>query len=184
MHYARNTTLSNHLHYTRNTKPSTSPAQPRNTTPSNHLHYPVTQHSDVAVRTSDSQSREPGFESSCCRFEDWAISFTPRCFSSVFVNEHPARCVYANEQSSRSNCSVAEFFPHKSSWRVYSALSSPRDWILRYIRTHQSHRINVMRARTRLRARARVHVCVSNLNTNKTTADHKGGDLNLEHLDG
>ena len=25
----------------------------------------------VAVRTSDSQSREPGFESLCCYFEDW-----------------------------------------------------------------------------------------------------------------
>ena len=35
------------------------------------------------VRTSDPLSRETGFESSCCRFETWAISFTPRCSSSV-----------------------------------------------------------------------------------------------------
>ena len=32
----------------------------------------------VVVRTSDSQSREPGCESSCCRFESWAISFRKR----------------------------------------------------------------------------------------------------------
>ena len=31
----------------------------------------------------DSQSRKPGFESSCCRFEAWAISFMPRCHSSL-----------------------------------------------------------------------------------------------------
>ena len=32
----------------------------------------------LEVRTSDSQSREPGFESSCCRVESWKISFTPQ----------------------------------------------------------------------------------------------------------
>ena len=37
----------------------------------------------AAVRTSDSQWREPGFESSCCRFETLAISLTPRCHSSL-----------------------------------------------------------------------------------------------------
>ena len=34
-------------------------------------------------------SREPGLESSCCHFKAWAISFTPRCFSSPScVNEY------------------------------------------------------------------------------------------------
>ena len=37
----------------------------------------------AVVRTLDSQSREPGFESSCCRFEALAISFIPRCHSSL-----------------------------------------------------------------------------------------------------
>ena len=37
----------------------------------------------VAVRTSRSQSREPGFESSCCRFEALSISSIPRCHSSI-----------------------------------------------------------------------------------------------------
>ena len=36
----------------------------------------------VAVRTSRSQSREPGFESSCCHFEALSISSIPRCHSS------------------------------------------------------------------------------------------------------
>ena len=44
-----------------------------------------------AVRTPDPQSREPGFESSCCRFETLAISFTPRCHSSLScINEYMA----------------------------------------------------------------------------------------------
>ena len=33
----------------------------------------------TAVRTPDFQSREPGFESSCCRFENFAISVSPVC---------------------------------------------------------------------------------------------------------
>ena len=33
----------------------------------------------VMVITSDYQSRESGFESSCCRFEALAISFIPSC---------------------------------------------------------------------------------------------------------
>ena len=37
----------------------------------------------AVVRTSVSQSIEPVFESSCCHFKDWAISFTPRCLSSL-----------------------------------------------------------------------------------------------------
>ena len=42
----------------------------------------------IVVRTLDSQSREPGFESSCCCFKDWAIFFTPH-YSSSFgcINE-------------------------------------------------------------------------------------------------
>ena len=41
---------------------------------------PVVGRGDVAVRTSGSQ---PGFEYSCCRFEALAISFIPRCHSSL-----------------------------------------------------------------------------------------------------
>ena len=36
----------------------------------------------VAFSTLGSQSREPGFEYSCCLFEALAISFIPRCHSS------------------------------------------------------------------------------------------------------
>ena len=35
----------------------------------------------VVVRTLDSQSREPGFPSSCCHFEAWTVLFPPRCLS-------------------------------------------------------------------------------------------------------
>ena len=49
-------------------------------------------HISVAVRKSDSQSREPGFESSHCRFDAWAISFTRRCLSSLsFINKYLAK---------------------------------------------------------------------------------------------
>ena len=39
----------------------------------------------------NSQSREYGFESSCCHFEAWAILFTPHCSSSLgCINEYLA----------------------------------------------------------------------------------------------
>ena len=45
----------------------------------------------AAVGTLDSQSREPGFESFCCRFESLAVSFIPRCHSSPScINEYLA----------------------------------------------------------------------------------------------
>ena len=68
-------------------------------------------------RRSDSQSRESGFESSCCRFEAWAISFTPRCsISHICINEYLAinNGGYVIEQSSRNNCSLAECFQDKA----------------------------------------------------------------------
>ena len=41
------------------------------------------------VSTLDFQSREPEFGYSCCHFEVWAISFTPRCHSSLScINEY------------------------------------------------------------------------------------------------
>ena len=40
-------------------------------------------HSSVVVSKLDSQSREPGFESTCFHFEALAILFTPRCHSSL-----------------------------------------------------------------------------------------------------
>ena len=43
----------------------------------------------TAIRMLDSQLREPGFESSCCHFEALAISFIPRCYSSLScINEY------------------------------------------------------------------------------------------------
>ena len=48
-------------------------------------------HGGSVVRTQDSQSREPEFESSRCRFEAFAISFTPHCHSSLScINEYLA----------------------------------------------------------------------------------------------
>ena len=57
-------------------------------------------HSDLMVRTLDSQSREPGFESSCCRFKALVIFFTPHCYSSFScINEYLVidRGGYVNE---------------------------------------------------------------------------------------
>ena len=114
----------------------------------------------AAVRALDSQSRESRFQSSCCRFETLAISFIPRCHSSV-------SCI-TEYLSTVSNCSVSECSAEKSQLRwneqvcqgvkcnVYqgvkckvcrgemhglpggdmqSALNSPKDWIPRFIRT-------------------------------------------------
>ena len=39
----------------------------------------------VAVKTSDSQSRESRFESSHCLFEAWTISFTPHCCITEYL---------------------------------------------------------------------------------------------------
>ena len=92
------------------------------------------------VRTLDSQSREPGFESCCYHFEAWVISFTPRCSSSFTprcsssftprcsssftprcssslgcINEYLAidNGEYVNEYLLRSNISEPECFPEK-----------------------------------------------------------------------
>ena len=35
--------------------------------------------SGLVVRAQDRQLRGPGFESNCCSFKTWAISFTPHC---------------------------------------------------------------------------------------------------------
>ena len=54
----------------------------------------------VMVGASGPQSREPGFESSCCRFEALGISFLLRCLSShSCINEYLAtdRDRYLNE---------------------------------------------------------------------------------------
>ena len=42
-------------------------------------------HRDLVL---DFRSRVPGFDSSRCCFEAWAILFTPHCFSSLsYINE-------------------------------------------------------------------------------------------------
>ena len=70
------------------------------------------------VRTLDSQLREPGFKSSFSGFEAQALSFIPCCLSELCINEYLAvdSGGYVNEWCLRSNCSMAEFFPEKSSW--------------------------------------------------------------------
>ena len=71
------------------------------------------------VRTTDLQLKYPGFESSSCRFEASAISFTPRCLSvSSCINKYLAidSGGYMNEESSRNNCCEARCFPHMSNW--------------------------------------------------------------------
>ena len=60
---------------------------------------------NVFVRTPDSQSREPGFESSNCRLKTLAISFTTRGHSSLSrTNEYLAtnRCEYVIENCLRA----------------------------------------------------------------------------------
>ena len=55
------------------------------------LYYFYVGRGSAVVRTSGSQSREPEFESSCFRFEALAISFVPRCHSSLScTNEYLA----------------------------------------------------------------------------------------------
>ena len=73
----------------------------------------------IPVRRPDSQSREPGFKSHCGRFEPLASVITPRCHSSLScINEYLAiqSGGYVNEEPSRSNSSVAEYFPKKLRW--------------------------------------------------------------------
>ena len=49
-------------------------------------------HGCIPVRMLGSQSRQPGFESSCCHVEALAISFIPHCHSSLIcINEYLAR---------------------------------------------------------------------------------------------
>ena len=48
-------------------------------------------HGGSVVKISDSQSREPSLDFSCCHFEAWTISLTPRCHSSLScINEFMA----------------------------------------------------------------------------------------------
>ena len=109
------------------------------------LRYARVGRGSVVVRTSGSHSRQPGFESSCCRFEALEISFIPRGHSSLScINEYLAtereRGGYLNELSSRSNCSVAECFPENEQVcqgvKCKAILNSPKDWIPRYVTTY------------------------------------------------
>ena len=70
----------------------------------------------VVVRTWDSQSIEPGFESSCCRSEAEAALFTPPSVNCIIEYLAVDSGGYVNETSSRNDCSVAECFPEKSRW--------------------------------------------------------------------
>ena len=66
------------------------------------------------VITSGPKPRDPEFESSRCPIEALAISFIPRCHSSLSVCLHTDGGGQLNKQSSCSNCSVSECFPEKS----------------------------------------------------------------------
>ena len=92
-----------------------------------------------------------GFECSAAVLKRWAcFFFTLHCCNSLScINEHLAidRCGYVYEQPSRINCSI-RLDASQRSWdgvwlnksarevKCKSALSSPEDWILRYIRTY------------------------------------------------
>ena len=75
--------------------------------------------SSTIVRTSHLQSRAPGFKSSSCHFKDSAIPFTWRCYSLLsFISGQLAidSDEHMRMKSLRSNCSMAECSPEKSSW--------------------------------------------------------------------
>ena len=70
---------------------------------------PLVERGSSVGRMPDSQSREPGFESRCYRFEVWAFSFTSRRLSRLScINEYLAI-------DSGGNVSAAwlECFPEK-----------------------------------------------------------------------
>ena len=69
------------------------------------------------LRTSDSQSAVPGFESTRCCFVTWSISFTARCFGlSVILYINPGfnidRGGSVKELSTRCNCRDADRYYH------------------------------------------------------------------------
>ena len=74
----------------------------------------------LSGRMPDSQSSEPGFESSLCyHFEVWAFWFSPRCLSPLScINEYLAIDSGGNviEYSSRVIAAWLECFQEKSSW--------------------------------------------------------------------
>ena len=69
--------------------------------------------SGSVVRSSDSQSRGPEFESTCCHFIVWGILFIPHCLSSLSLRKTVVdtceRTVFVQQVQ-------AECFPVKLSW--------------------------------------------------------------------
>ena len=60
----------------------------------------------------DSQSREPGFESSLCyRFEVWAFPFSPRL--CIYINMYLAIDSGGNMREWAFNCCVARMLPRE-----------------------------------------------------------------------
>ena len=87
--------------------------------------------SNVAARTSNSQSIEPGFESSYCHFKSSAILFIPHCHSSLScINGYLAtdRWISHAVVAAWLNASQRTGLP---GGEVSSALNSPKDWISR-----------------------------------------------------
>ena len=90
----------------------------------------------LSGRMPYSQSREPWFESPLCyHFKVWAFLFYPR--------RHSARnCSLASSQRSRNE----QVCQGGGGCRV-NALSSPTDWIMRYIKTYLfSYRVSCVHA--------------------------------------
>ena len=102
-------------------------------------------------RASDSRLREPGFESCAAVLKPSASFFTlPSSCSLSCINEYLVidSCDYVYEQPSHINCSMwLDVF--QGSWdgvwlnrsagevKCKSALSSPKDWILNYMKTYR-----------------------------------------------
>ena len=67
------------------------------------------------VITLGSQSREPGFESSCCLlifFGNFVHPTLPQ-FNQLYKRVPGYRGGYVNGQFLRSNCNMAEYYPEK-----------------------------------------------------------------------
>ena len=103
----------------------------------------------LRCRASDSRVRDPGFESCAAVLRPWARFFTLHCSSSLCcINEYLA--IYSGgctSSLSHINCTMwldasqrswDDIWLNRSAGEVKckSALSSPMDWILRYIKTY------------------------------------------------
>ena len=120
-------------------------------------------------KTSDTQLREPRFESCAAVLKPWASFFTLHYPSShSCMNEYLAIDSGGYVQPMRINCSMAGCFPEKlrlnrsvREVKCKSTLSSPEDWILRCI-----HKMYVSSVDARHYVRRTQHVKSNHVNNN------------------